>query len=484
MLRQSRRDFLKRSAAAAGAVAAFAISGTRASGRVLGANDRVRIAVAGINGRGVSHLQAYAKAKNVEIAYLVDVDTRLFAPRTKTVETLGQPAPKCVQDLRKILDDKNLDAVSIATTNHTHALLSIWACQAGKDVYVEKPCCHNVFEGRKLIEAARKYDRIVQQGTQSRSDVRWAGLVEAVRNGKYGKLLISYGHASKPRKSIGFKDPKEPPKELDFDLWLGPAPLQPYHENIVPYNWHWFWDFGNGEIGNQGVHQLDIARWAMPQDAAPKGVISLGGRFGYKDQGQTPNTQFTIIDFGDAKLFFEDRGLVDGKAQKVTNEFYTDEGVVLPRESKFFPKGKSEGVQIPEFSEATMEQKEKEENHFTNFIDCVRNRKREDLHAEIGEGFKSAMLAHLGNISYRLGAEVPFNKDTKALGDDKAAYESFESMKVHLADAAKMKMDESSYRLGRSLTFDAKAAQVVGDDEANKLLTREYRKPYVVPANV
>lgn len=479
MSRVSRRSFLKQSAVAAGAVATFTIAGTKASGRILGANDRVRIAMTGVNGRGQSHMAAYGKMKDVEIAYLVDVDSRLFAPRSKTVEGFGMPAPKCVQDLRKALDDKDIDVVSIATTNHSHALLAIWACQAGKDVYVEKPCCHNVFEGRKLVEAARRYDRIVQHGTQSRSSKNWNKTVAAVRSGKYGKLLVSYGYASKPRPSIGFKDPKTPPEGFDFDLWLGPAPQQPYHENIVHYNWHWFWDFGNGEIGNQGIHQLDIARWAMPDDAAPKSVISLGGRFGYKDQGQTPNTQLTIIDCGDAKLFFEDRGLVNGKTKKVTNEFYTDQGVI--KEGKFFAKGKDEGVEI---EAAGGEDKYEESSHFGNFVECVRSRKRQDLHAEILDGYQSSMLAHLGNISYRLGTEVPFSKETKAFGDDKAAYESFESMKAHLADAAKLKLEESTYRLGRALSYDAKAEKFVGDEEANTLLTRPYRKPFVVPEQV
>ena len=237
----------------------------------MGANDRIRVAVVGINGRGQAHMAAYCDMKDgVEIAYLVDTDSRLFGPRGKLVQDRTGRLPKCVQDLRKALDDKDLDAISIATPNHWHSLQAIWAVQAGKDVYVEKPCSHNVFEGRKLVEAARKYNRIVQMGSQSRSDPYWINQVAAVRSGKYGKLLISYGYASKPRPSIGFKEPKEPPKELDFDLWLGPARQQPYHENIVHYNWHWFWDFGNGEIGNQGVHQMDIARWAMPEGAVPQ----------------------------------------------------------------------------------------------------------------------------------------------------------------------------------------------------------------------
>ena len=479
MSHYSRRDFLKHTAAGGLAAATFTIAGTKASGRVLGANDRIRVAVAGINSRGTAHLAAYCSMKpNVEVAYLVDPDTRLHVPRTKSVEERTGDRPQCVQDLRQILDDKNLDAVSIASPNHTHSLLSIWACQAGKDVYVEKPLSHNVFEGRKLVEAARKYDRIVQQGSQSRSDPNWINQVAAVRGGKYGKLLIAYGYASKPRGSIGFKQPKAPPKELDFDIWLGPAPQQPYHENLVHYKWHWFWDFGNGEIGNQGVHQMDIARWAMPEGAVPQSVISLGGRFGYSDQGQTPNTQLTIIDFGDAKIFFEDRGLVNGKTRKVTNEFYMEDGLI--KNGMFFAKGKDEGEPLPGMGSGN----DCVKAHFANFIDCVRSRKREDLNAESLDGHLSSALCHLGNVSYRLGDDVPFNKKTNAFGDDKAAFKSFESMKEHLVDAAKLKLEDSTYRLGRGLTYDAKAEQFVGDDEANKLLTRPYRRPYVVPEQV
>ena len=249
------------------------------------------------------------------------------------------------------------------------------------------------FGAASCVEAARKYDRIVQHGTQSRSDPYWIDQVAAVRSGKYGKLLVAYGYASKPRRSIGFKTAEEPPKELDFDLWLGPAPQQPYHENLVHYNWHWFWDFGNGEIGNQGVHQMDIARWAMPEGAVPKSVISLGGRFGYKDQGQTPNTQLTIIDFGGAKLFFEDRGLVDAKATKVTNEFYLESGVI--KDGCSSPRGRR-GEPLPNVAARTdqpvvsLNGKFATSNqavfdpgmaHFANFLDCIRNHTPDKLAA-------------------------------------------------------------------------------------------------------
>jgi predicted dehydrogenase len=476
MTRQNRREFLKRTALAGLAVSAFSISGTKSSGKILGANDTIRIALAGIKGRGMAHLGAYTGMKNVEIAYLVDPDSRLFAARAEEVKKRAGNATICVQDLRKALEDKNLDAVSIATPNHSHSLLAIWACQAGKDVYVEKPCSHNVFEGRKLVEIARKFDRIVQHGTQSRSNEQYAKETAAARSGKYGKLLIAYGCASKPRLSIGIKEPKEPPKDMDFNLWLGPAAETPYHENLVHYNWHWFWEFGNGEIGNQGVHQMDVARWALPEGSLPKSVVSVGGRFGYKDQGQTPNTQLTIIDFGGPKILFEVRGLV--KKDHSYNQFFTDQGAI--KGGKFFPKGKDEGEPI----EGVEFHVNNPGKPFDNFIDCVRTRKRENLNAEILEGHLSSLLCHLGNISYRLGKETPFDQESKAFGDDKTAYEYFESMKDHLGNANKLNLNDLQCHLGRTLAFDAKAEKFIGDEEADQFLTREYRSGFSVPTEV
>src|SRR5262245_18061901 len=242
----NRRQFLNRSLATAGA--GFAVGGTRSSGRVLGANDTVRVAIAGLNGRGSAHVGEYVKMPGVAIAYLVDPDIRTFDKRVHEIESRGGRAPSTVQDIRRVLDDKNVDVVSIATPNHWHALMTIWACQAGKDVYVEKPCSHNIHEGRIAVEAARRYHRIVQHGTQSRSSGEKALAVATVRSGKFGKLLVSRALCYKPRVSIDFQPVTSPPLEVDFDLWLGPAPRQPFHENLVHYNWHWFWDFGNGDI--------------------------------------------------------------------------------------------------------------------------------------------------------------------------------------------------------------------------------------------
>ncbi|HCK51595.1 MAG TPA: gfo/Idh/MocA family oxidoreductase, partial [Planctomycetaceae bacterium] len=235
----NRRRFLQASLAAG---ATFAISGTKSSGKILGANDRVRVAVAGLHGRGRSHYGAYAKMKDVEVAYVVDPDSRQFARAISEIKNISGTAPKPIGDVREVLDDKELNVVSIATPNHWHSLMSIWACQAGKDVYVEKPLSHNIHEGRKLVEAARKYKRMVQHGTQARSSSGRATEIAALQSGKYGKLTVSKGYCCKPRWSIGKKTNEKPPAELDFNVWLGPAPDQPYHGNLVHYNWHWFWD--------------------------------------------------------------------------------------------------------------------------------------------------------------------------------------------------------------------------------------------------
>ncbi len=391
-----------------------------------------------------------------------------------------------MQDVRKALDDPNLDAISVATPNHWHSLMTIWACQAGKDVYVEKPCSHNIHEGRIAVDAARKYGRVVQHGTQSRSDQKWADLAEIVKQGKYGKLLVSRALCYKPRGSIGVKPDTSAPEQVDFNLWTGPAPLRPFNGNLVPYNWHWFWDFGNGDIGNQGVHQMDVARWLIPGATLPKSVQSLGGRFGYTDQGETPNSQIALMDFGDTQLIFEVRGLKtnDYHGEKVGNFAHFEEGVVAPTKQglRFYPKGKTDDVGVSlAMVDVAMRGKG---GHFGNFIAAVRSRQNDELNADILEGHYSSALCHLANASYRLGKLVPFNASTKAFGDDTAAYETLGRMETHLAKDNGLKLDGLSYRLGRKLTVDARSESVVDDPEANALLTRRYRAPFVVPEKI
>jgi predicted dehydrogenase len=481
----SRRQFLGRTVAAAGVGAGFAIGGTRSSGRVIGANDTVRVAVAGLNGRGKSHVDEFSKMPGVAVVALVDPDTRTYDGRIRQVESNGGRAPSTVQDIRRVLEDKDIDAVSIATPNHWHALMTLWALQAGKDVYVEKPCSHNVHEGRIAVEAARRYGRIVQHGTQSRSSREWALAAEAVRSGKLGKLLISRALCYKPRGSIGVKPMAPPPREVDFNLWLGPAPEQPFHANLVHYNWHWFWDFGNGDIGNQGVHQMDIARWLIPGPDGkgvtyPKTVLSAGGRFGEKDQGQTANTQVSLMDFGGTLLLFEVRGLKTGDylGEKVGNIAHLEEGTIIG--GKFAREGSKTFEPLEKLGITTEPKRGPGKGHFGNFIAAVRSRKPEDLNADILEGHYSSALCHLANISYRLGTDVPFDAPASAFGEDGEVHETLARAAEHLREND-VSLDGTTYRLGRKLTVDAGTESFVGDAEANRLLTRPYRAPFVVP---
>jgi len=468
MTRPSRRTFL-RQAAAAGIAASFTISGTKSSGKVLGANDTVRVGVAGIRGRGGDHINEFLRIPGAQITHLIDPDSRVFAGRIAQVQKLGGNTPKCFQDIRRALEDKDLDAVSVATCNHWHSLITIWACQAGKDVYVEKPCSHNVFEGRQCVEAARKYQRIVQHGTQRRSGDAWQ-TARDIAAGKFGRLLVARGRSYRVRNSIGFKEPKTPPPELDFNVWLGPAPQQPYHENLVHYNWHWFWDTGNGDIGNNGVHAMDATRWLIPNATLPQAVFSLGGRFLWNDQAQTPNLQFAVFDFGPAKMIFEvtefktaggrqDR-VFDGQTPADPFELVSPPDVKNPTA----PRGPGEGI-------------------FGNFIACVRSRRPQDLDAHILEGHYSSALCHLANISYRLGQDVSFAKTPDELGDNEEVHKTFAWFKEMLVGIG-VNLDSSTYRLGRPLKFDPQEEKFIDAPDADKLLTRQYREPFVVPAQV
>jgi len=494
MSRFTRRRFLKTAAAASAAFPIFTVAGTKASGIVVGANEIVHVGVAGVHGRGQGHISEYHKVNQsqpkdasgkrtpvVQITHLIDPDTRLYKSRGKKVEELFGKAPKCLPDIRTALDDKDLDAVSVATCNHWHSLITVWACQAGKDVYVEKPISHTVFEGRKCVEASRRYGRVVQHGTQQRSDATRRRQIAAIQSGKYGKLLVSKGYCCKPRWSIGIKPFSPPPPGFDFNIWLGPAPKQPFHGNLHPYNWHWFWDFGNGDIGNQGVHEIDVARWAIPDATLPTRVWSLGGRFipDGKDQGQTPNMQLAVYEYGDTILLFEVRGLVAKKGAppfKVANEFYTTEGVI--RDWKFYPNGGGDPQKL-ELAEAPV----LTGGPFGSFIKAVRAQQPASVNCDAEVAHYSAALCHLGNISYQLGKPAPFRGKPKLIGDNAQVVESFDALRDNLK-AVNIKLDETTYQVGRTLEFDPASEQFPGDAEANALLTRTYRKPFIVPAKV
>ena len=447
MAEVNRREFLKSTAVTAGAVA-LGVNFVRP--QALHANDTIRVAVVGIHGRGGSHIRGFARLPRVEVAAICDVDENVIAKRLKDMEEWGLPKPKTYIDIRKLLEDKDIDAISIATPNHWHALATIWACQAGKDVYVEKPGSHNVWEGRKMVEAARKYNRIVQHGTQMRSSVAMHAAVEFLQSGGLGEVYMAKGLCYKWRPSIGkVTKPQPVPKGVHYDLWLGPAPYKLPMRKRFHYDWHWFWDYGNGDIGNQGVHQMDMARWGLGV-GLPLKVIAMGGHFMFDDNQETPNTMITAFEYpnpeggGDKKkiLQFEVRhwisnhegGLGEGPSNSVGNLFFGSEGymVVGNEDAPFWKTFMGKKREPGPYAKAGGD-------HFKNFIDAVRARDPKLLNAPIEEGHISSALCHLANISYRLG---------------------------------------------RSLDFDPQKEQFIGDEEANAMLTRKYREPYVVPENV
>ncbi|HUI44130.1 MAG TPA: Gfo/Idh/MocA family oxidoreductase [Terriglobia bacterium] len=461
-----RRDVLKAGAKTAAGLAAYGgLTFLTDPGRVFGASDRVRVAICGLHGRGEDHIKGYSALKNAEIAALCDVDEDVLAGRAAELKKLGVE-PKTYVDVRKLLEDKSIDAMSIATPNHWHTLMAIWGCQAGKDVYVEKPCSHNLWEGQQLVRAAEKYHRIVQHGTQSRSNPTIMEAVQKVQQGLVGGLYLSRGLCYKWRDTIGHTPVSPVPAGVHYDLWTGPAPLEPFTRNHFHYNWHWFWMYGNGDIGNQGVHQMDIARWGLGLKF-PSKVSAVGGHFTFDDDQQTPNTLNCAFEFdlpgGKRRMLeFEVRhwitnheagigvraeetagetgnhprlGPEAGTHNTIGNVFYGSKGYLAIGDDGYkswMGKNQHPGPEAPAA----------EDDHFANFIDCVISRRKDDLRAPIEEGHISCALIHLAN---------------------------------------------ASYRLGRTLKFDSETQRVIGDDEANKLLRdgdRGYRAPFEVPEQV
>jgi predicted dehydrogenase len=470
-----RRDFLKGAAAGAGALLLpVHVAARTAEPARIGANDILRIAVCGVKGRGLAHTQAWAGMKDVQIAAVVDIDESVIHNAMDTTEKKSNQKPQYYQDWRKMLEDKTIDAMSIATCNHTHTLLALTGCQAGKNVYVEKPLSHNVWEGRKLVEAARKYNRVVQHGTQSRSSGALRRALAWVQTGALGKVKVSRGLCYKRRASIGHTPDSPVPPGVNYDIWLGPAPLRPFSKNRFHYNWHWNWAYGNGDIGNQGVHEIDIARWALGKNELPKKVIAIGGRFGYEDDGETANTQIALFDYGDSLLIFEVRGLeTDGyKGTKIGDVIHCEKGYLIGPKA-FDQDGKEVKVEGPDAPGG---------DHFRNFIDTIKAGKPGENRADVLEGHLSASLCHLANMSYRLGEKQGFSKKDP-FGAYSDGNEAFERMCAHLK-AEGVDLDKVQLTVGRTLSVDTKAESIVGDAKAQELLTREYRKPYVVPEQV
>ena len=405
------------------------VSAVAASQPSLAADDRVRVAIIGMGGRGSELMRVFSRVEGVEIGAVVDPDGNRAEKAATWIFEQTKTRAKVESDMRRVFEDKTIQAVIIATTNHWHALTAIWAMQAGKDVYIEKPVSHNFFEGRQLVEAARKYNRIVQGGTQRRSMGRIRKAIQLLHEGAIGDVYLAKWFFPGNRDSIGFKPVEPPPNWLNWDLWLGPAQDRPYHGNLVHYNWHWFWDFGNGELGNNGIHLVDVSRWGMKKELPVK-IHSWGGRFGYKDQAETPNTQNVTWHYADGSAIVgEIRGLYT--AEPMSWDFFGSKGHM-----HMFADGKFQVTLARNKQPEPEVEPLPEMNHYANFVQAVRSRDRGVLTAEIRETHVSTALCHLGNISYRLG---------------------------------------------RELRFDPSSGAFPNDTEANKLLTRTYRAPYVVP---
>jgi predicted dehydrogenase len=434
--------------------------------KVFGANDRVRVGICGLRGQGFFHAEQYAMIPKVEIAAFCDPDANILSGRLADLALMALPQPKTFSDVRKLLEDKSIDCVSIATPNHWHALIGVWACQAGKDVYVEKPGSHNWWDGHQLVQAAHKYDRMVQHGVNMRASDCIREAIQQLRDGVIGDVYMSRGLCYNWRDTIGHTPVEPVPAGVDYDLWIGPAPVKPFTRNRFHYNWHWQWDYGNGDVGNQGIHELDVARWGLGV-GFPNRASAVGGHFMFDDDQETPNTLTCVWEFdppdGRRKIMeFEVRHWITNHEADIRTAGF---GIEIPgflgppkhgTKRRLFENGMvgdifcgSKGYMAttdsgPYQTYRTWLGEEQENgptatheggNSWANFIDCVRSRKREDLLSPIDEGHISCTLVHLAN---------------------------------------------ASHRLGRTIRFDPATEQVIGDEEANKLLRGSYREPFVV----
>jgi predicted dehydrogenase len=481
-----RRSFISHSAVISAAMAALrdspAVAQEPKPSKGTSLSDVLHVAVVGTGGRGGAHLGGFNGNHGCEIVTVCDADVARAGQAAKTVTKKSGKEVRVETDMRKIFEDKSIDIVTFATPNHWHALGAIWAMQAGKHVYVEKPATHNVLEGRWMIDTARKHKRICQVGTQSRSMPGMRQSIAYLHDGKLGKVKLAYATCYKRRNSIGKVIGEQPvPKGVDYDLWCGPARMLPIVRKNFHYDWHWIWEYGNGDLGNQGVHEMDKARWGLKKDEMPKSVVSAGGRFGYIDDGETANTQLCVFDYGDSELVFDVRGLASdspypgnlgGKpgSNFVGNIWYGEKGILV------CPSYNRGVVLSPDLQKVEEFSGGGDGLHYENFVKAIRSGKPEDLNCGPAEGHLSAALCHLANISLRLGKTVPVG-ELKEIAGSKEASEALKRMLGHLEDN---KVDlKSPAMFGPVLPIDPKTEKFTGNsDKANAMLTREYRKGY------
>ena len=499
MAQFSRRKFIKTSAVAA-ASATFAAPAIGRAGT--SANDKIGVCVVGVNGRGSSHIDAYLSDARTEIRSIVDVDEAVGNKRCAAIEDKQGVRPTLFTDMRKAFEDESINLVSTATPNHWHALTGIWAMQAGKDAYVEKPVCHNVWEGSALIAAARKYGRMCQVGTQCRSSEAIKEAFAFMNAGGIGAVTFARGLCYKRRKSIGALGDYKIPDNVNFDLWSGPASYTDpkLTRPQFHYDWHWQRHYGNGDLGNQGPHQTDVARWGLGLDSHPTSIFTYGGRLGYQaerkdqnyvDAGDTGNTEVSIYDYGDKCIVFETRGLsVDDsdddelnklfqstKGNKIGVVFYGSNGYLVQLSYSHCIAYDKEMNVLKEFKGGG--------DHFGNFISACETRKVEDLNADVREGHLSAAISHLGNISYYMGEgnKVDTTELSSVLSGIKSQDDNEATLQRTIKHFVKNGVDLDKYKisLGARLQFDPAKEVFTNNDAANALLTREYRKPYVCP---
>lgn len=476
------------------------LAGIAPFSKVLGANDEIRLAIVGvgsrvkIGGKGRQEIGVFRKVPGLRVVALCDPDRAILDPELQNFQDRHE---RCegYADVRKLLDSKEIDAICVTTPNHWHALATIWACQAGKDIYVQKPFSHNIFEGRKAVEAAKKYNRIVAatHGPRTSNSIRNA--YEWVHQGNLGKILYVHGIHYRPRISIGkVSGPQPIPNTLDYDLWSGPAPILPVMREHLHYDWHWVWPYGDGDIGNNGVHQVDSCRWALRQQNLPERVLSIGGRFGYDDDGKTPNTLITFYDYKPVPMIFEVRGLPSRaeflkqnweKNSATTMDHYLQPdlrvGVVVKCENGHLAGTKAfdnKGALVKQFNSGNS-------SGNTNFAEAVRSRNSAHLQADALDGHLSAALVHMANISYRVGEATPAGQIREMAAADKEFADAYERMLTHL-DANEVDLKKHPVTLGPFLKMNPKQEKFAGafSKQANQMLSRDYRKPFVVPETV